>query len=103
MREIASPYMTLGDDCRSVWVAVAVVVFGDGVVVVAQRQGMEMKLKLTIEFEAADLQGRDLSTPLMMLMQLAGRGFDLDKGKCGDISGLTPDGRELKISWKAGL
>ena len=55
-------------------------------------------MKCIIEFEAVDLKGQDLSTSLMLLMEQAGSGFEL--GECGDVSGLTADGRELKISWR---
>lgn len=57
-------------------------------------------MKCIIEFEAVDLKGQDLSTPLMMLMEQAGSGFEFEEGEAGDVSGLTPDGRELKISWR---
>ena len=57
-------------------------------------------MKLVIEFEAEGLRGQDISTPLMLLMESCGSGFEFDLGETGDVSGLTPDGRELRIEWR---
>ena len=58
-------------------------------------------MKLILEFEAEALQGRDLSTPLMDLAREgAVSSLEVKDLDAGSVSGLTPDGRELKISWR---
>lgn len=58
-------------------------------------------MKCIIEFEADGLKGQDVSTPLLSLTNLAAVAeMEFRVGDSGDASGLTPDGRELKISWR---
>jgi hypothetical protein len=58
-------------------------------------------MKLIIEFEADDLRGQDTSTPVLMLTGVfAGMDSVFESGENGEANGLTPDGRELKISWR---
>lgn len=58
-------------------------------------------MKCIIEFEAVDLKGQDLSTPLLSISNVAAvNGMEFGVGDNGKAAGLTPDGRELKISWR---
>lgn len=58
-------------------------------------------MKLIIEYEAEGLHVRDVVNPLAHLAyQAAMSTLDVKELDSGTLSGLTPDGRELKISWR---
>jgi hypothetical protein len=60
-------------------------------------------MKLILEFEAEGLLGSDVVTPLTELVREAatsGLEFGVEGELGGEVCGLTPDGRELRIGWR---